>query len=72
MFEEATRPVYEKGIQEHFAKILAGEFYRNLLMTMARRPSTGFINDGGPRHIKNRDDKTGVSYAFWLPRGLKG
>lgn len=25
-----------------------------------------FINDKGFRHINNRDDKTGVTYAFWM------
>ncbi len=71
LFEEATGPMYEKGIQEHFVKIMAEECYRDLMASMACRPSTGFINDGGPRHIKNRDDKIGVTYAFWLPRDQK-
>ena len=72
MFEEAIGPMYEKGIQKHFVEIMAQEMYRNLTVMSACRPSTGFINDGGPRHIKNRDDKIGVTYAFWLPRDLKG
>ena len=42
-------------------------FFRSLVNMRARR-SGGFINDRGFRHICNRGDKTGVTYAFWLTR----
>ena len=45
------------------------DFYRRLVRMRARREMMlggEFINDRGFRHIKNRDDFSGVTYAFWL------
>ena len=42
-------------------------FFRRLVNTRARR-SGGFINDRGPRHVKNRYDRIGITFAFWLTR----
>lgn len=39
-------------------------YYRYLTLMRARR-TRSFINDRGFRHINNRKDKTGVTYAFW-------
>ena len=39
-------------------------FYYRLINRRAKR-CNGFINDRGYRHIKNRNDQTGYSYAFW-------
>lgn len=46
-------------------------FYRCLVRKRARRQimlGGGFINDRGFRHIKNLNDFSGVTYAFWLIR----
>lgn len=43
----------------------ANYYYRYLTIMRARR-TRSFINDRGFRHIKNNNDKTGVTYAFWL------
>ena len=45
------------------------KFYKHLIALRAQREST-FINARGYKHTKNRNDKTGVSYAFWVERGL--
>lgn len=47
-----------------------GELFKQLVTMRATREGT-FINDRGPRHLKNCDDKTGVTYAFWLERSSK-
>lgn len=47
--------------------ITQSEYYKQLVAMRSKRQAT-FINDRGPRHVKNRRDKIGVSYAFWLKR----
>ena len=42
-------------------------FYKRLVSMRAKREGT-FINDRGRRHVKNRHDKVGVTYAFWLEK----
>lgn len=72
MFEEATGSMYDKTI---FAPpeydVTQSRFYRALVTKRARRANWyggSFINDRGFRHIKNHDDLSGVTYAFWLIR----
>jgi len=43
------------------------KFYKRLISHRAKY-NGGFINDRGYRHIKNRDDNIGSTYAFWLIR----
>ena len=57
----------EQNRQAHYDS----EFYRKLVRKRARRQimlGGGLINDRGFRHIKNLDDFSGVTYAFWLIR----
>lgn len=57
----------EKTIKEHYDS----EFYRQLVRLRAKREimlEGEFINDRGFRHIKNKDDFSGFTYAFWLIR----
>ena len=42
-------------------------FYKRLVRRRARREGC-FINGRGFRHIKNLNDLSGVTYAFWLIR----
>ena len=44
---------------------LEREFYKKLVCMRAKREG-GLINDRGFRHIKNKRDISGFSYAFWL------
>ena len=41
------------------------EYYRQLVALRAEHQDS-FINDRGNRHINNRNDKTGVTYGFWI------
>ena len=72
MFEEAIGSLYDKTIaamQEY--DVRQSRFYRALVARRAKRAiwyGGGFINDRGFRHIKNHDDLSGVTYAFWLIR----
>lgn len=45
-------------------------FYNRLVAMRAKREGT-FINDRGRRHVKNRYDSIGVTYAFWLEKEPK-
>lgn len=68
------------GTQEQFSStyefkcdredVTQSEYYKALMSMRTNRKDT-FINDRGSRHIKNRNDKTGVTYAFWLDRDIK-
>ena len=40
-------------------------YYYNYLIQLRASRTRSFINDRGFRHINNRNDKTGVTYAFW-------
>ena len=56
-------------VMEH--QLRNDKFYRALIRRRAKRQmwsGGGFINDRGFRHIKNHDDLSGVTYAFWLIR----
>ena len=44
----------------------AKEFYWLLVCKRAGRLPRSFINDRGFRHINNKQDKIGWTYAFWL------
>ena len=63
----ADNPLKEENEQKKYDS----EFYRQLVKRRAQRQimlGGGFINDKGFRHIKNLDDFSGVTYAFWLIR----
>ena len=45
-------------------------YYNYLVQTRASREGS-FITDRGFRHINNRGDRTGVTYAFWLKKDRK-
>ena len=65
MFEEATGHVYEHAVERHLT--MTSPFYLALVRLRVRHAYwTSFINDRGFRHIKNEDDFSGVTYAFWL------
>lgn len=56
-------------VMEH--QLRTDKFYRALIRRRVKRQmwfGGGFINDRGFRHIKNYDDLSGVTYAFWLIR----
>ena len=63
----AENPLKKENRQKHYDS----EFYRRLVRRRARREimlGDGLINDRGFRHIKNLNDLSGVTYAFWLIR----
>ena len=68
MIEGATNLVYDRvgfALPEH--EVYQSNFYNELVTLRANRHD-GFINDRGFRHIKNEDDLSGFTYAFWLIR----
>ena len=68
MIERVTNLVHDRGVDalpKH--EITQSNFYNELVNLRANRHG-GFINDRGFRHIKNYDDLSGFTYAFWLIR----
>ena len=72
MFEEVIGSLYDKTmtVMSEY-DVRQSRFYKALVARRAKRTicsGGGFINDRGFQHIKNHDDLSGVTYAFWLIR----
>ena len=68
LFEEAIGSAYNETIFVMPGHDVAQSKSYQALVTMRVKRHDGFINDRGFRHIKNREDYSGFTYAFWLIR----
>lgn len=67
MFEERIGSEYNRQLDKDRFDGQVSLFLNHLILVRAGRTHT-FIEDRGFRHINNANDKTGVTYAFWLIR----